>query len=223
MKPLRDSLHSRGMTKKQIDVDAVPVVIYGLIDPRDRVIRYVGQTCQNIDARLGQHVQNSKSPLLRSYLYHWVREMLDADIFPQIVALEVTTKESADAHEQSWIKRLHDETGKLVNTAACQPGATYERQRRKRDEQKQRTAARRREREEAADRRLAGRNTTAQSRVSAEELKAFRCIHGLSQTALAQALGYNNSTVSLWESGKRIPPPGLRILLDRIREKEAED
>lgn len=212
------------VTEFATDVDAIPVVIYGLIDPRDRIIRYVGQTYQDTESRLTQHVHNSKSPLLRSYLYHWIRELLDTDVFPQIVTLEVTTKESADAHEQSWIKRLHDETGKLVNTTACQPGATYERQRRKWDEQKQRTSARRRRgRDGATAHRIARRNTTGQDRVSAGELKAFRDIHGLSQTDLAEALGYDNSTVSLWESGKRIPPPGLRILLDRIRQKEAED
>ena len=47
--------------------------------------------------------------------------------------------------------------------------------------------------------------------VTGEELRRWREAHGLSQTALARALGVEHNTVYRWEAGMRSPPAG-RIL-----------
>jgi hypothetical protein len=49
--------------------------VYGLIDPRDYRLRYVGRTSQRMDKRLEQHIgaaqRGAKSPV-----YRWIRELL---------------------------------------------------------------------------------------------------------------------------------------------------
>ena len=89
--------------------------VYGLIDPRDYRVRYVGRTSQRMDKRLKQHIQaaqrGGKSPV-----YRWLRELLPAK--PRLACLEICDglwpsrsggagcHHPVEASEVKWIKRF---------------------------------------------------------------------------------------------------------------------
>ncbi len=58
-------------------------LIYGLIDPRDRGLKYIGKTHKRKEWRLAEHVkqavENDKRPV-----YNWLRELLKLNIEPEI-------------------------------------------------------------------------------------------------------------------------------------------
>ena len=62
-------------------------LIYGLIDPRDRCLRYVGKTHKRREIRLSEHVENATSGD-KGYVYSWMRNLLDSGRSPEIFVLE---------------------------------------------------------------------------------------------------------------------------------------
>ena len=74
------------------------VDIYGLIDPRDREIKYVGQT-NNLMRRLKQHLADRGD----TTKCDWIKELHLQGMKPQLVRLDTTTKEEAHAVENWWI------------------------------------------------------------------------------------------------------------------------
>ena len=58
-------------------------LIYGLIDPRDRSLKYIGKTHKRREWRLAEHikhaVENDKRPV-----YNWLRELLEVNVEPEI-------------------------------------------------------------------------------------------------------------------------------------------
>ena len=50
-------------------------------------------------------------------------------------------------------------------------------------------------------------------RMSGEEIRNWRLKHDLSQQELAELLGIDQTTISAWEKGKRVPPKYLPLLL----------
>ena len=89
--------------------------IYGLIDPRDYRVRYVGRTSQRMDKRLEQHIQTAQRGS-QMPVYRWIRELLPAK--PWLVCLEICngwTRKATGAlgyvlpaavSEVKWIKRF---------------------------------------------------------------------------------------------------------------------
>lgn len=71
--------------------------IYGLVDPRDREIKYVGQTISP-DRRLKQHIADTGSGTPKS---DWINEMGDRK--PLMVILDTVAQEDAHAVENWWI------------------------------------------------------------------------------------------------------------------------
>ena len=62
-------------------------LIYGLIDPRDRCLRYVGKTHKRREIRLQEHIAAAKEGE-RSHLYNWLRGLLKEKKEPEIFVLE---------------------------------------------------------------------------------------------------------------------------------------
>lgn len=62
-------------------------LIYGLVDPRDRCLRYVGKTHKRRELRLQEHVEAARGGGT-SYVYQWIRELFDAGHLPEIFVLE---------------------------------------------------------------------------------------------------------------------------------------
>ena len=58
-------------------------LIYGLLDPRDNSLRYIGKTHKRREWRLAEHIEcareNDKRPV-----YDWIRELLHAGLEPAI-------------------------------------------------------------------------------------------------------------------------------------------
>lgn len=55
-----------------------------------------------------------------------------------------------------------------------------------------------------------------QSEIIAHNLALYRKLHGLTQSELAEAIGYSNKSVSKWERGEGMPDIFILILLSDI-------
>lgn len=172
------------------------ISIYGLVDPRDGVVRYIGQS-NHIPRRKWQHLREAQRAFPRSgsRKSEWLRELLDAGYEPEIVILETVPDGEANEAERRWIDRAGDP---ILNDPPCDYVRGGERRRGPRGP---RRAVR----------------PDAPAPLTPDDLRAFRESRGWSQADLAAALGRHYSTVSLWESGKRRIPPGLRLALERLR------
>ena len=75
--------------------------IYGLIDPRDNQIRYVGWTI-DLENRYKKHLSPSclKS---KNHKNHWIKHLLSIDIKPEMVLLEIIEVEEIVKKEKEWI------------------------------------------------------------------------------------------------------------------------
>jgi hypothetical protein len=106
--------------------------IYGLVDPRDYKVRYVGRTSQRMDTRLGHHVGQAQrgNP---APVYAWLRSLLPAR--PWLVCLQTCTglagtsdglgsRDAAGPAEVKWIKRFRRDC--LNNVAFEQTRRTWQ-------------------------------------------------------------------------------------------------
>lgn len=62
-------------------------LIYGLIDPRDRSLRYIGKTHKRREFRLKEHIEAAQAGEPSS-VYHWIRELLESGNLPEIFVIE---------------------------------------------------------------------------------------------------------------------------------------
>jgi DNA-binding transcriptional regulator YiaG len=189
------------------------VAIYGMFDPRDGIIRYVGQTRQfPLKRRLWLHSSNAEAMRgnnLASHAARWILTLADDGVLPEITILEMTTRDAAMSRERFWIEHFVVEGADMVNSTFCQESVSSQYWRSVFEERIEQI---RRESEQAP--KYVARPIEPEK---ADMIRAFRESLGISQTDLAKRLGYNNSTVSLWESCKRSPPPGIDVLLDKVR------
>lgn len=91
--------------------------IYGLQDPRDLRIRYVGCTC-SLRCRALAHVQDARKGS-GGAKGEWIRELLALDLLPSMVALEHVTEADSAAREQHWVAHHRALSGpRLTNRRA---------------------------------------------------------------------------------------------------------
>ena len=62
-------------------------LIYGLIDPRDRYLRYIGKTHKRRELRLAEHIDLARSGR-RSHVYNWIRDVLADGMTPEVFVLQ---------------------------------------------------------------------------------------------------------------------------------------
>lgn len=62
-------------------------LIYGLLDPRDEALRYIGKTHKRREIRLAEHIEAAREGDTWP-LHNWIRELMDADAEPVIFVLE---------------------------------------------------------------------------------------------------------------------------------------
>lgn len=91
------------------------VTIYGLIDPRDNRVRYIGKTVSSTSYRLGQHIRLAKRKQQGGeHLTHkdnWILSVLRYGFDPEIVVLEtVAAGDDWEAAEIRWIAQTSDLT-----------------------------------------------------------------------------------------------------------------
>ena len=68
-------------------------LIYGMFDPRDRSLRYIGKTHKRREWRLREHIEHAREGVARP-VYDWIRSLLQSGIEPEIF---VWRRISADA------------------------------------------------------------------------------------------------------------------------------
>lgn len=87
------------------------VYIYGLADPRDHVIKYVGKTSRmDIQTRVFEHIENPSNVLMATWLYGMAKD----GVKPEFVALEICDMRRWEEAERKWIARLR-KLGSLLN------------------------------------------------------------------------------------------------------------
>jgi hypothetical protein len=91
--------------------------IYGLVDPRNDEIRYIGKTI-NPHSRLDSHLLESKNINIKNYRVKWLRKLIRLELKPKITFLRVCPSDEFEKYETEYIKiysgnRLtnSDETG----------------------------------------------------------------------------------------------------------------
>ena len=87
-------------------------LIYGLKNPSDTKIRYVGRTIQPLKWRLSDHVSGARCGSVGPK-YTWIRSLLKKELLPDIVPLAIVADSDAVAAEVKWIKWCN--TGDLTN------------------------------------------------------------------------------------------------------------
>jgi hypothetical protein len=89
------------------------LIIYGLTDPRDNLIRYVGKTTDRAK-RLRAHLYAARRG--RTYrLPKWIRKLEAEGVKPSMVTLEECDAASVDERERFHIARLRSEGFDLLN------------------------------------------------------------------------------------------------------------
>lgn len=63
------------------------VTIYGLVDPRDNQVRYIGKTV-HLEIRLAEHIKDAKKEV-KTYKHDWIRSLLKIDLVPSVVILDI--------------------------------------------------------------------------------------------------------------------------------------
>lgn len=89
--------------------------IYALIDPRDYIVRYVGQTINPGGSRVRNHVCDAKRGD-SSNKSVWIRELLDCGQYPIVDVLEtgIWNQDSTDDREEYWIANFRNMYGSLL-------------------------------------------------------------------------------------------------------------
>lgn len=89
------------------------IYIYGLLDPRNYELRYIGKT-NSIEARLRQHLYDARNGA-KNHKCDWIRLLLSKDLKPIICILEEVTKENWQEVEKRFIADAKENGLRLTN------------------------------------------------------------------------------------------------------------
>jgi hypothetical protein len=84
------------------------IKIYGLVDPRDNNIRYIGKTKRQLNKRLYEHISNKRT--IRTYKSNWITALKKENLKPLIIELEVCNENNWVEKEQYWINKTNNLT-----------------------------------------------------------------------------------------------------------------
>src|SRR6185503_10610541 len=93
------------------------IYIYGLFDPRNLELRYIGMTENSISIRLSGHISEARHSSKRNHKVNWIRQLLSEGLVPAIEVLEECTIETWQESEQAWIADCKKFNVRLVNVA----------------------------------------------------------------------------------------------------------
>lgn len=80
------------------------ILIYSLEDPRNGLIRYVGQTIKTLEERLYQHLQVDDKT--NSHKSQWIKQLLKLNLKPVISLIEEVEEKDWRNAEKYWIAQL---------------------------------------------------------------------------------------------------------------------
>jgi hypothetical protein len=91
-------------------------VVYFLADPGEPLVpRYVGQTWDRLEQRLGEHIRSARRGS-STYSARWIRTILDRGLRPEITVLSSSsTKEGLSFQERAWIDGYRAGGARLCN------------------------------------------------------------------------------------------------------------
>lgn len=93
------------------------VKIYILIDPRDFLIKYVGQTTSEIEERLYDHIQEAKRGVDKgNKRCNWIRSLTEKNLSPISILIDSCSTVEADKKEQYYITHFLNLGFDLKNT-----------------------------------------------------------------------------------------------------------
>lgn len=87
---------------------SVKTCVYGLVDPRDERVRYVGWTT-NTARRLREHIKESLKGS-RSHKCCWIRAVLSTGREPSVTVLEESPRAGIRSREMWWMRQFSDLT-----------------------------------------------------------------------------------------------------------------
>jgi hypothetical protein len=92
-------------------------LIYGLVDPQNGEIRYVGQSSVGLrrpNLHLKRYVYDGRSRKL--HVYRWIKSLVEKGLTPEVRVLEeVQTYEELNSREIEWIRSLREQGARLTN------------------------------------------------------------------------------------------------------------
>lgn len=95
------------------------IKIYGLVDPRNNEIRYVGQTKRKLEVRLSRHMLDK--PRQNNHKYNWICSLKKENLKPIIIELETCDDTNWKERERHWIGRYSN----LTNLTAGGDGVDF--------------------------------------------------------------------------------------------------
>ncbi len=99
--------------------------IYALVDPFTKQIRYIGQTCQELNIRLYQHWRDRHQGKEKNeHKSNWINKIYDLHgVRPEIKLIEelgpynLVSDEIINSRERHWIEHFNDMSCDLTNTS----------------------------------------------------------------------------------------------------------
>lgn len=96
--------------------------IYGLLDPRTKIIRYVGFSSKPLIHRLREHICEARKRN-SCHRHRWIRSLLTENFSPEIVLLERVNAANWQERERHWIKVLT--RNRLINSTVGGEGLIH--------------------------------------------------------------------------------------------------
>lgn len=107
-----------------------PCSVYGLVDPRDGVVRYVGKTAKDDGGRtrLTGHLSRVRLGRITTHRDAWIKSLLDADLSPAVKVLEAGewTALQLDDRERWWIAHFAGQLPTLTNHTVGGDGGSHD-------------------------------------------------------------------------------------------------
>lgn len=88
--------------------------VYGLVDPRNGRVRYVGWTT-DAEYRLKAHILESEEGT--THKCQWIRSLLENGLVPELKILEQGEGDTWSESERWWIKFYREEVGEVLTNA----------------------------------------------------------------------------------------------------------
>lgn len=100
-------------------------VVYKLIDPRTKDIRYVGKTTNGLHARLKDHLAVKRGLTLKDHCHRWLNQLVSLGLLPEAEVIErCTDPYHLIDREIFWIAEHRRLGHPLTNDTDGGPGAT---------------------------------------------------------------------------------------------------
>lgn len=94
--------------------DRMTVYIYGLFDPRNLDLRYIGKS-KSPHHRLIDHISEAKRELKNNHKNNWIRQLLNDGLTPAVEILEECAEDTWEESEKAWITECKKFGVRLTN------------------------------------------------------------------------------------------------------------